>query len=274
MTLLLPPLKNPPILPLPLGLKIETFIYGEGVWSDRQRTFTVVRSMSGITPLREKILKDNFLFGIRFQEGWIFGRVIRQMVFNYAPWHLIDSTGSKIEIDPLSFEQEHTFLDPRNTAKEILYLDDGKNQGMPWFMWGSFGVRPRWIRMYIKYPEGGTHVGKIPNLDPLRPQQGDDFGYIDSSRSPYDDPTDYYEVILPPFTKVGAEYYNTHPERRLTPTLNLMFQIVWFKPISSDLIDDIMNRRVPHRLFTAGHVGYLLPYKLSEYWDLEPVTWD
>jgi hypothetical protein len=238
---------------------------------------------SGIVPIREKFLQLNYLGALEFKEGFVFFRVVRRRVCRYKPYPVIDENGNIIDIAPLTHETEHQFRDPRNTENDVLFLETSTSpDGYPWFLHGAIGIKPQYINMYLRIPQGKDIPGRFPSLSPIRPAAGDDFGYVNSELSPYGDTTDYVELVIPPKVHIGAEYYNKDPARSHQPVLDLYFCIYWiqiFKPEDDKyrrLISDIALRRVPAAFLTAG--GGEEPLEmgtaLKRDWDVEPISLD
>lgn len=229
----------------------------------------------GICKITDKILETNYLFALELYDGFLFGRTVRRRMCQWKPYTVIESNGSVVSIAPESHQAELRFRDPRNPSNDILYLDTTTNQGYPWFMHGAIGIKPQQINMYIRFPEGKEIPGKFPNVDPIRPSSGDDFGYINALNSPYDEPTDWVELVIPPLLHVGAEYYNKDPALTLTPVLNLTFAIYWVQFFQPDnpIVKKIVNREVPASFLTVGFGDR--PIELSSDilrdWNIRPV---
>lgn len=171
------------------------------------------------------------------------------------------------------------FRDPRNTANDILYLKDSTNQGYAWILHGGIGLRPQQILMYPRFPEGKTIPGLFPNLDPIKPSAGEYLGYVSSQQSPYRQPTDYYEYVIPPHQRLAAEYYNQDDDRSHQPVLHLLFAVYWFQVINqthSDLVTKIADRKVPASFLTVGFhdAPENLGEKLMTDWGVTPLTLD
>jgi len=238
---------------------------------------------AGIKPIREKFLQPNFLGAIEFREGFVFFRVLRRRVCRYKPYPVIDENGNAIDIQPLTHETEHQFRDPRNTENDILFLETTVSpDGYPWFLHGAIGIKPQYVNMYLRIPQGKDIPGRFPNLSPIRPAAGDDFGYVNSELSPYGEPTDFVELVIPPKVHIGAEYYNKDPERSHQPVLDLYFCVYWvqvFKPDNEKhrkIIGDIAARRIPATFMTAG-VGELpleMGATLMRDWEVKPLSLD
>jgi len=210
----------------------------------------------GIKPIVEKFLEKNYLFALEFREGFVFGRVVRRRICCYKPYALIDATGAAVDISPSTHQSELRFRDPRRPENEVIYLDTTTNSGYPWFLHGSIGIKPQFINMYPRFPEAKDIPGKFPNVDPVRPSSGDDLGYVNSLLSPYDEPTDFVEYVIPPLQHLSAEYYNKDSLRSHQPVLNLLFSVYWFEVLTKDryatLIGKIARRDVPASFLTVG----------------------
>jgi hypothetical protein len=232
----------------------------------------------GVKPIREKLLEPNYLFAIEWREGFLFGRVIRRRICQWKPYNVVKSDGSVVSILPATHQDELWFRDPRNPANDILYLDTATNNGRPWFFHGAIGIKPHQVRMYLRFPEGKDIVGKFPNVDPIRPGSGDPLGYVDELNSPYEDPTDHVEIVIPPMVHAGAEYYNTDLTRIHQPVLHLYFALYWVQLFTKDkngtIIRKIANREVPAAFLTVGFgdVPYELGDKLKEAWKVQPIS--
>mgnify|MGYP005654172389 CR=1 FL=1 len=206
--------------------------------------------------------------------------MIRRRICQYKPLPLVDATGSAIVISPDSYYSEVLLLDPRNPSKEILYLGSATNAGYPWIFHGSIGIKPEYIYMYPRFPSGQDIPGKFPNLDPIRPQRGDDFGYVNSEKSPYECPTDYVEYVIPPGFKIGFEFYNKDTERSWQPVLNVLFAVYWFQILTPDkhgkLIARIATREVPAAFLTVGFgdTPISMGETLMKDWKVKPLSLD
>ena len=236
--------------------------------------------LKGIIPIQKKFLQRNYLFAMQWREGFVFGRVINRRITQYKPYSLIDSNGATVDIAASSTQAELRFRDPRNVANAILYLPQSTSVGFPWFYHGAFGVKPQYISMYLRFPEGDVIPGKFPSVDPIRPAAGDRISDINEMVSPYEQPTDYHEIIIPPLTHISAEYYNQDDARNHNPVLNILFCLYWaqiFKPGQHDsLISNIALRKVPATYFTVGfgdHPHDMGPQMIKD-WDINPMTLD
>jgi len=191
---------------------------------------------------------------------------------------LIDPTGATVDIAADSHQAELRFRDPRNPKISILYLKTATNAGWPWFLHGGIGIKPQYIYMYPRFPEGKEIPGKYPNVDPIKPSAGDLLGYVSELESPYEEPTDFFEYVIPPLLEIGAEYYNKDPDKAHNPVMNLLFSVYWFQALTrakhAALIAAIAKRTVPAYFFTVGFgdLPQELGADLMEKWEVEPMT--
>jgi hypothetical protein len=235
--------------------------------------------MLGIKPIREKFLEPNYLFAVEWREGFIFGRVVRRRICQFKPYAVVKSDGSNVIINAGAHQDELRFRDARNPKNEILYLSTSTNSGYPWFFHGAIGIKPQYVYMYPRFPEGKEIPGKFPNVDPIRPSEGDVLGYLNSLNSPYEEPTDYVEWVIPPGLSVGAEYYN-YDTKAHQPVLNLLFALYWVqlftKEKQASLIRRIAAREVPASFLTVGFgdIPQELGDTLKKEWKVEPMTLD
>jgi hypothetical protein len=241
-------------------------------------------SQKGIVPIVERFLYNNHLFCLEFSEGFIFGRVLRRRICNYKPYSLIDANGTTVNIAASGHQAELWLRDSRNTKVDILYLDETRDKGFPWFLHGAIGWKPHQILVYPRIPEGSNIPGKFPSLDPIRPSSGDLAGYYSGVESPYDCPTDFMEYVIPPKMHVGHEFYNKD-DRAHNPVANILFalyHVQLFNPVlvgvgpHNRIIRDIALRHVPAAFFTVGFTSepVSMGTTLMTDWGISPITLD
>jgi len=241
-------------------------------------------SEKGIIPIVQKFLQNNHLFALESAEGWLFGRVVRRRICNYKPYSLIDSNGNTVDVGAASHQAELWLRDPRNTKVDILYLDETTNKGFPWFLHGAIGWKPHQILVYPRIPEGANIPGKFPSIDPIQPSSGDLAAYYSGIESPYDEPTDFMEYIIPPKMHIGHEFYNKD-DRAHNPVANILFalyHVQLFTPTipgtgpHNRIIRDIALRHIPAAFFTIGFTSepYSLGVTVIEDWNAVPISLD
>lgn len=220
---------------------------------------------------------------MEFREGFLFGRVIRRRICQWKPYNLIDADGTAVDLAATTHQPELLFRDPRNTQNDILYLESSTDSGWAWFYHGAIGIHPEYVNMYYRYPEGDIIPGKFANVDPIRPVAGDNISPVNGVVSPYEQPTDYVEVVIQPLVHLGAEFYNRDEDRIYQPILNLLFSLYWVQWFKSTthptLISDIALKRYEGARATFFKVGFgNLPHNLGPQlqsdWNVTPMSLD
>jgi len=236
----------------------------------------------GLVPMKKRFMEDNMRGALQFREGFVWFRVIKRRPVFYKPWPLITNDGDDVDLAPGGAQGEVWFRDPRNPQTDILHLDTTTRSGFAWFLHGSFGVKPSNIRIYLRFPEGDNIPGKFPSVDPVRPTQGDDLGYISYENSPFEIPTDAVECVIPPLEHLGAEFYNqeTTPApvgiRNTQPVVHIDFCLYFiqiFRPgTHPELIADMASGKKKCRFLTVGFGDQCHDFgdQLEADWRIEP----
>jgi len=238
--------------------------------------------LKGIIPIEKKFMQNNNLFALEYREGYVFGRTMRRRILQYKPWPLLEDDGiTAIDIAASTHEPEVRFRDrPRGSENDILYLSSTTKAGLPWFLHGAFGLKPQYMNMYLRFPEGDVIPGKFPNIGPIRPTAGDDISPLNGLVSPYEQPTDYHEGVIPPLEHIAAEYYNKDPDRSHNPVVNILFCLYWaqiFRPDTHpSMISNVAARRYPATFLTVGFGDHPHPMgeQMKDDWAIDPMTLD
>ncbi len=235
----------------------------------------------GVKPIVEKFLEPNYLFAMEWRDGFIFGRVIRRRICMYKPWPLIDSGGNAVWVTTgTPYQGPFWFRDPRNNANDILYLDATTNANWPWFFHGAVGFKHQNVLVYPRIPERQDQPGRFPELDPVQPNAGDRLGFITGLESPYEQPSDWLEWIIPPRVHVDVEFYNLDEDRNHRPVCNLLFALYHFQILNPDthqnLIRSIALRQVPAAFFKTGFGDNSMELggDIKKSWDATELTID
>lgn len=207
--------------------------------------------------IEDKFLRQNYLFGLQFSDGWMFGRIITRNFCRYKPYKLINTAGTATSIAASTHQSELLIKDPRNTDNDMLYMNSYISpDGYPWFYHFALGIKPVGIRAWIRYPETTDIPGKFPELDPISPTNNEDLGYFTWEDSPYEGPTEYTEMVLMPKTRISLEYYNTTSETQ-KPVLNISTMVYRFEVLDKisnpHLISQIASGQRPAALFRIGY---------------------
>jgi hypothetical protein len=238
---------------------------------------------NGTEPMNQRFLRPNDLFMLSFRQGFVFGRVLFAEKMHFKPYKLINAAGTAQEISANTANAELRFRDPRNNAVDLLYIDDETDAmafNLPWIMHGSIGIRPRnnSMRLHIKYPEAKSQFGKFPDADPIQETSSGNFlGYVSGEDSPYETPSDWLQIWIPPKIHIGHEWYNDDTTSH-QPVLNLLFSTYWFQvfrpngpPEEQDMIQKMANRRVPCAIGQCGPTQNLLQFTYGSAWGVEPI---
>jgi len=222
---------------------------------------------------------------LEVSEGFLFSRVVRRRICHYKPYSLINSAGTTIDIAATSAQTEVWLRDSRNTAVDILYLDTTTDKGFPWLLHGAIGWKPHQILVYPRIPEGKNICpGRWGELDPIKPSSGDLLGFVSGAESPYDEPTDYFEYVIPPKMHVGHEFYNRDSVAH-NPVANILFMLYHIQLFTPQvagvgkhnrIIRDMALRHVPAAFLTVGFTSepVELGTKVQEDWKATPITLD
>lgn len=239
-----------------------------------------MNDLKGIIPIQKKFLRRNHLMVLEFDKGFLFARVVRRRICHYKPYSLINAAGTTVDVAASSAQAELWLRDPRNKANDVLFLDVNTDVGFPWLLHGAIGWKPHQIRVYPRIPGGADIPGKFPNIDPIQPSSGDKTGYYSGMESPYEDPTDFMEYVIPPKTHIGHEWYNPDTEAH-NPVANILFALYHFslfKPdtIHNRLIRAMAMRTVPAAYFTMGTTSKPLPLgdPVKKDWDAILISLD
>ncbi|MDD3493350.1 MAG: hypothetical protein PHZ19_07655 [Candidatus Thermoplasmatota archaeon] len=240
-----------------------------------------------IRSIYDRMLEPNYLFALEWRDavdrpgssGYIFGRTIRVQHKFWKPYAVIDGSGTAVDIAATSAQAELRVRDSRNAENDILYLDEEVKGGYPWFLHGAIGIKPEPVRAYLRFPEGRDIPGKFPNVDPIRPSQGDSLGYLDAFNSPYNNPSTMFEMVIPPKQHLGIEYYNTDSLAH-QPVLNLAFALYWVQffdpadPKQKTIVRKIASREVPAAYLSVGFgdTPMEMGSPLQKSWNVKPIT--
>jgi len=129
-----------------------------------------------------------------------------------------------------------------------------------------YGIRQSDVRAYLSYPEGQTRR----NIDAKAVSSRANFGYVDGSMSPYDDPKPVSEVWIPKDLNIGFSWYNrasVEQEIYVKWILN-MYGVELIKDV--DLVERMLRRKVECRIATLGGVASFI-YDTNAVWGVTPI---
>jgi hypothetical protein len=217
---------------------------------------------NGVKSISEKFLDTNDVFGLKFNNGFVFLQVEGWEQVKFAPFDSVGDIpgGSQVDFDRLNFDGDDVLY----TEKEELKV---KHVGI--------GHTPAKVRRYTNYPEAQNRLRKLANLG--APTAGDDWGYIDGEDSPYANPTDAEELWVVPGTRLDFSFYN--PDNEPTrPKLNILmreYNIRALDPTDSSnkgAISKVISPGSPAPIGFAGSPDSQVKFELGNYWGVSPVS--
>ena len=130
-----------------------------------------------------------------------------------------------------------------------------------------YGIRQSDVRAYLSYPEGKTRR----NIDAKSVSSRADFGFVDGSMSPYDDPKPVSEVWIPKDLDIGFAWHSrasVDQEIYVKWILNL-YGVELIKDV--DLVEKMIRRKVECRIATLGGVDSFI-YDTKTVWGVDPIA--
>jgi len=222
----------------------------------------------GFTSIQDKFLDRGELFGLEFRQGFVFLEVTGWEQVSYRPYDNVGSVGSE------SNSGFSVLKDPDNNDDEILFV----NRGQERVLHTGIGHRPAFIRRYTQYPEGDNTLRRLPNVGTPSSRNGDDFGYISGEESPYDNPTNVEELLIPPNVTLAFDFYNPDPNTSHEPILNIQIRHYTIDALNpnnnADLnaIRKIVQPGSPMPIYPAGGINQKVTYNLSNDWGVSPLA--
>lgn len=218
---------------------------------------------NGVTSIEQKFLDTGDLFGLKFNQGFVFLEVEGWQQVKYAPHTQIGEVSAN---DNTSFQR---LEDP--DADDILYVEKEKTK----VIHAGIGHSPAQIRRYTNYPDSSNRLRRIPNLS--TPTAGDDFGYVDGDDSPYSNPTDAEELFVPPGVHLDFDFYNddTDPHEVIVKILMRVYNVNPLNPMNSkdrNAVKKVMSPGSPVPIGFVGTPDNQDTYDLATHWGVEPMT--
>lgn len=218
----------------------------------------------GLQAIDEKFMNVGDLFGLEFAEGVVFLEVEAWEQYKYDPYNEIgtiegdDSSGwDRLEDDG------DDILHVEKNDKKVLHV--------------AIGQSPSHIRRFTNYPEGENRLRQMPNLGTPRP--GESYGYIDGDDSPYEEPTDAEELLIPPGIHLDFNFYNGDTEAH-EPILSIKmreYNIRALDPSNEydlNAIRRIVSPGSPIPIAPVGSMDRQDDFELDEYWETQAMDTD
>ena len=205
--------------------------------------------------IRDMFLKENYLLGLGFKQGYLFFRVERREIFSY----LYDER-DEIAADTYNTEEQwgisarniqNAFLVPTN-AGHILQI--------------FRGLAPSAYKTYLGVP----YTTPQHNLDTAARLSKSDFGYLSGWESPLNYPSPESEVWIPYRLDVGFAEHNPLNDT-IYPLIKFVIVRYDVSPlIDIDLVMKILERKTECRLATIGGLTDF-DYHFKEYYNKLPI---
>ncbi len=217
----------------------------------------------GSTPVAQKFLDTGDLFGLRYSEGIVFCEVDSWEQIKFAPFEF------QGEVNPQTNTQFEVIED--DSSDEILFSE--RRSKMVKHV--GIGHKPARLRRYTNYPESEIRLRRINNIG--APSPGDNFGYVDGYDTPYNNPTDAEELVIPPGQSLDFAFYNPTTEAQV-PTLNILMRQYRINPLDpsndsdANAISRVVSPGSPMPIYNVGGVNRHANYDLREHWGVRPIS--
>lgn len=216
-------------------------------------------------PVEENFMKRGDLFGLEFHEGYAFFSIESWGFSQYRPYSELDKIGPRSDSDFVRLENAEgddiTYVPP-NTDK-VLHV--------------SIGQRPASLRRYTYFPENSNLLHQIPNLTNPSARGGDDYGYVDGNDTPYEEPTDAEELVIPPGIHLNHVFYNPNQDKTVRPVLNIKmreYKVNHLDPQrDKNQIRRIVSPGSPAPIYPVGTINVQENASKTK-WDFKPVSKD
>lgn len=207
-------------------------------------------------------LLENYLLALNFPDkGIVPFRILTREQIVWDPYVVkYSSTVTPFEAD--GWKDSAKIGHPTDTSIDNILEIDTKLHLYQLF----YGIRQSDVRAYLAYPEGKPRR----NLDIKAVSSRADYGFVDGSMSPYDDPKPVSEVWIPKDLDIGFSWYNrasVEQEIYVKWILNL-YGVELIKDV--DLVEKMLRRKVECRIATLGGVDSFI-YDTNVVWGVYPI---
>lgn len=215
------------------------------------------------------LLKRNYLFGMEFQGGWIFGRVLTHddIEYLYDRW-IVSSTASEQLAARSALSVPLELYDDQN--RELLRVTE-RDHVYQVFM----GIANPRLRVYRQYPESFPN-GSLDKIPTNQVPTAYTPGYVNGTQTPFAEPTMIGETMIPTELRVYWQMFN--PENfAVTPLVKFcirLLKVQYFNPDDAgdkQIINNIMSGKYAAHLWTPG--AYLPPWDPMRNVGIAPTQW-
>lgn len=207
-------------------------------------------------------LLENYLLALNFPDkGIVPFRILTREQIVWDPY-VVDYSSTTTPFPADGWKDSAKIGHPTDTSVDNILEIETKLRLYQLF----YGIRQSDVRAYLSYPEGQTRR----NIDTKSVSARADFGYVDGSMSPYDDPKPVSEVWIPKDINIGFSWYNrasVEQEIYVKWIMN-MYGVELIKDV--DLVEKILNRKIECRIATLGGVNSFI-YDTAVVWGVTPI---
>lgn len=221
------------------------------------------------SPIDDKFLERGDLFGLKYSEGLVFFAVEDYSQPRFQPYEQLGQMDPESALDSSFVRLEDDLGD------DVLYLE--KDSSSYKVMHTSIGQKPHFVRRYTRYPEAGPKTDSFPNLQV--PSVGDNTGYVDGDESPYGNPTDSQELMVPPGIHLSFNFYNPHPSKTASATLDIKTRIYKVRVLNPNgsqdektAIRSIIRPGSAPPIHPVGTIDSQENFNMRSEWPVDPVS--
>lgn len=225
----------------------------------------------GVIPIEEAFLDVNDLFGLRFDEGLVFLEVNNKSTTGFKPYEQLEDIESGTNLDD---NDQKLTDDGTSNGDDILSVDPSDTFFVKHF---GIGHRPWYIRRYTRYPDSSSFRRTLSNLDTPQPAQGSKDGALTGEDSPYSNPTNADDIMVPPKTSVGFDFFNPDNDSH-QPILNIQVSQYEVNPLDPTTqmdrkaVKKILRPGTPIPIKNVGTVHNQVNFPSDLEWGVEPMT--
>lgn len=229
-------------------VKIYTDTHLNIVVANNQTPYNTIKVEANMTAktIEDLTLLENYFLALNFPgSGIVPFRVLAREQIVWDPYVIeYSSTESVFEAD--GWKDSSKIGHPTDTTVDSIFELTNSNHLMQLFC----GIQHADVRAYLTYPEGKTRR----NLDVKSVSRKADFGFVDGSMSPYNDPQPVSEVWIPKSLDIGYSWYNRASVEQdvIVKWIINLYDVEILKNV--DMVEKILNRRVECRIATLGGV--------------------
>lgn len=215
--------------------------------------------------IEEDFMKRGDLFGLEFHEGYVFFSIESWGFSQYRPYDDLDEISAQSDSGQVRLED--------TDSKDITYIKPGTAKVLHL----AIGQRPASLRRYTYYPENSELRHQIPNLTNPSARGGDDYGFVDGHDSPFEQPTDASEMVVPPGVHLNHVFYNPNQNKPVKPSLNIRmreYKVQFLHPKQDkDQIRRIISPGSPAPIYPVGTIDSQENLSATK-WTIDPVPDD